>query len=227
MALQRIETVHLGNRTFESISAAIVAGEMRPGEAYSDRSLGELLGVSRTPVREALHRLEAVGLVEPRGRHGWVVAAFTEHDVRELFELRRALEPLGIDHLAASGDAKAERELGRFFETFAEPIPSARYSTYFKRDAAFHKRIVEASGNQRLIRMYGVLEAHIDRGRHFLSLSAAGRVDATLHEHVAITDAIAARDFGAARAELIHHLEMGEQLMVDRVREVAAGNEGA
>jgi DNA-binding GntR family transcriptional regulator len=220
MALQPIENVYLGSRTLESLTAAIVAGEMRPGVPYSDRSLGELLGVSRTPVREALHRLEAAGLVESHGRSGWAVTAFTERDVRELFQLRRALEPLGIDHLAAVGDGKAERELARYFDSFAEPIPSSRYGAYFKRDAAFHKRIVEASGNQRLIRMYGVLETHIDRGRHFLSLGAAGRVDATLHEHTAITEAIAARDFEAARRALVRHLEMGEQLMIDRMREV-------
>lgn len=222
MVLQRIETVHLGARTFETLSAAIVSGQLGPGEAYSDRSLGEMLGVSRTPVREALHRLEASGLVESRGRSGWVVAPFTETDVRELFELRRVLEPLGIDHLARSHNTKAERELSRFFDSFDEPIASSRYSQYFRRDAAFHKKIVEASANQRLIRMYGVLETQIDRGRHFLSLRATGRVDETLHEHVAICEALLERDFDRARAALVLHLEMGEELMVDRIREMTA-----
>jgi len=224
MALQRIETVKLGTRTFEALSSGIVTGQLSPDEVYSDRSLGEMLGVSRTPVREALHRLESAGLVESRGRNGWVVARFTESDVRELFELRRAFEPIGIDHLAASGDRKTARDLSRAFDSFAAPIPSGRYGQYFARDAAFHRGIVEASGNQRLVRMYGVLETHIDRGRHFLSLNSAGRVDETLHEHVVITGALADRDFARAREALVRHLEKGEELMVDRIREAAAAN---
>lgn len=222
MALQRLETVNLGTRTYETLSAAIVSGEMAPGELYSDRSLGEKLGVSRTPVREALHRLDAAGLVESRGRSGWVVAPFTEADVRELFELRRAIEPIGIEHLARSDESEVTRELAGFFNSFDEPIVPTRYSAYLKRDAAFHRRIVEASGNRRMIYMYGVLETHIDRGRHFLSLNSAGRVDETLHEHAVITEALAERNFTHARAALVHHLEMGEQLMLDRLRDVSA-----
>ena len=95
MGLERIEAVHLGSRTFESISSAIVFGELAAGETLSDRTLG----VSRTPVREALRRLEDADLVESRGRAGWVVSSFTESDVHELFQLRRSLEPLGIDAL--------------------------------------------------------------------------------------------------------------------------------
>ena len=211
--------MHLGSRTFESISSAIVSGELAAGETLRDRTLGELLGVSRTPVREALHRLEDAGLVESRGRAGWVVSSFTESDVHELFQLRRSLEPLGIDALQRDPDPGHIKELSGFFDPYSRPISQGRYPQYFSRDAAFHKRIIEVSGNERLVRMYGVLETHIDRGRYFLSLGSTGRVGATLDEHRAVTDAIAARDFDAARSALLHHLDMGEHLMVDWLRE--------
>lgn len=217
-ALQPIEAVQLGDRTYSSLRQAIIGGELTPGEQLKDRQLAEVLGVSRTPVREALHRLEHAGLVESRGRGGWVVAAFTEQDIRELFELRRALEPLGIDHLARQPDDKSIARIGEFFGEFEHPVPTSRYEEYFAQDHAFHKLIVACSGNARLEQFYGVIENHIDRGRHFLSLGAVGRVEANLDEHRAISSAVAARDFTGARSALLHHLDMGEALMIEHLR---------
>jgi len=217
-ALQPIEAVQLGNRTFDSLRQAIINGELVPGEPLRDRALGAMLGVSRTPVREALHRLEHAGLVESRGRSGWVVATFTEQDVRELFELRRALEPLGLQRLEDEPDADAVAEIGTFFDAYAHPVPTDRYEEYFARDHAFHKRIVQCSRNARLQHFYAVIESHIDRGRHFLSRGAVGRVDANLDEHLAVSRAVAEGDFSRARRELLYHLDMGEQLMIDHLR---------
>lgn len=216
-ALEPIEPIQLGERTLSSIRRAIITGELAGGEPLRDRVLAETLGVSRTPVREALHRLEHSGLVEPRGRSGWVVAHFTEQDVHELFELRRALEPLGLDRLRRRPDPEATAELGRFFDDFTHPVPAARFEEYFARDNAFHKRIVACSRNGRLQQLYAVIESHIDRGRHFLSTGSAGRVEANLDEHLAITGAVAAGDLKRARAALVHHLDRGEDLMVEHL----------
>jgi DNA-binding GntR family transcriptional regulator len=221
-ALQPIEAVQLGDRTFDLLRQAIINGELAPGEPLRDRALGTLLGVSRTPVREALHRLEHAGLVESRGRSGWVVAAFTEQDVRELFQLRRALEPLGLEQLEREPEADAVAEIGGFFDRYGKTVPTKRYGEYFAHDHAFHKRIVQCSRNARLEQLYAVIESHIDRGRHFLSLGAVGRVDANLEEHRAVARAVAERDFARARRELLHHLEMGEQLMIDQIRKQRA-----
>lgn len=217
-ALQPIESVQLGDRTFNSIRQAIISGELAPGQPLRDRVLAQTLGVSRTPVREALYRLEHGALVTSQGRSGWIVAAFTEQDIRELFELRRALEPLGLDKLERDGDDRAVEDLSTFFGEFSHPVPEHRFDDYFVCDHAFHKRIVSCSGNERLTRFYGVIEDQIDRGRHFLSTTSVGRVDANLDEHLAISSAVANRDFARARAELIHHLDMGEQLMLDHVQ---------
>lgn len=202
----------------KQIRAAILAGEIPLGSWLRQELLAEQFGVSRTPVREALHRLEHSGLVEPRGRGGWVVSAFTEQDIHELFELRRSLEPLGLDQLHRDPDPDVLAELGSFFDGFTHPVPSDRYEEYFARDNAFHKRIVACSGNGRLQRFYAVIESHIDRGRHFLSTGSRGRVEANLDEHQAITRALAAGDVRQARVELIHHLQQGEQLMVEHLR---------
>src|SRR3712207_5219229 len=90
--LRRIEVVRINEQVHEAIEAAIVRCELGPGAVLGDRQLAEMLGVSRTPVRDALHRLESSGLVERRGRMGWMVSTFAIQDVRELFELRRVLD---------------------------------------------------------------------------------------------------------------------------------------
>jgi DNA-binding GntR family transcriptional regulator len=91
--MQPINTVHINEQVYEAIEGAIVRSELGPGALLGDRQLAEALGVSRTPVRDALHRLESSGLVERRGRAGWAVSGFALRDVHELFELRRILEP--------------------------------------------------------------------------------------------------------------------------------------
>ncbi|SOD98990.1 GntR family transcriptional regulator [Blastococcus haudaquaticus] len=220
--LQPVETVALGDRTLDAIRRAIISGELPSGEPLRDRQLAEALGVSRTPVREALHKLEAAGLVQPRGRTGWEVAAFTEQDVHELFQIRRLIEPLGLDQLAKNPDHPAVARLSSFFDGYSHPVEPSVFPSYFRRDNDFHLLIVHCTGNTRLERFYAVLEKQIDRGRHFLS-PANGRADETLDEHVAVTRAVADGDFQRARTALLRHLDTGEELMIKHLRSRAAG----
>ncbi|MHA6631782.1 GntR family transcriptional regulator [Pseudonocardia sichuanensis] len=213
-----IEPVQLADRTLASVRAAIVSGELAPGEPLRDRQLAEMLGVSRTPVREALHRLEALGLVVPRGRGGWVVSPFTEQDVRELFQLRLLLEPLGLEELDRTKDERAIREIAAFFGDYSHPIPAQRYPEYFAEDAAFHKRIVACSWSRRVHDIYSILETQIDRGRHFLITSVSWRGEETLDEHLSIVEAVRDLDFRRAHERLVAHLRTGEELMLEQLR---------
>ncbi|MFD1717627.1 GntR family transcriptional regulator [Georgenia deserti] len=222
-SLGRIETVPLSDRTLEAIRSAIISGELPGGASLSDRQLAESLAVSRTPVREALHRLKEAGLVEPRGRSGWAVTHFTEQDVREVFQLRKLLEPVGLDALEAAGNAEKMDYIASFFRDYTHPIPSGSYQEYFACDDAFHKSLVDCSGNSRIRHFYEIIESHINRGRYFLIGSTSGRIEETLEEHRAITQAIADRDFGRARTELVNHLSTGEKLMIRHLRQQTTG----
>lgn len=217
-ALARIESVHLGDRTIDAIRAAIVTGELAPGEPLRDRHLAEQLGVSRTPVREALHRLEAAGLVEARGRSGWAVSPFTEQDVRELFQLRKLLEPVGLDELEKDPDEASIQRIAEFFSEYDHPVAPERYPAYFAHDDHFHQTIVDFSNNGRIRSFYAVMNAHINRGRFFLYGATAGRVEETLDEHREIVDAVVNRDFDRARSALLRHLRTGEELMIRQLR---------
>lgn len=210
--LRPIRAIQMNEQVYEAIEAAIVRCELGPGAVLGDRQLAERLEVSRTPVRDALHRLESSGLVERRGRAGWVVSDFSLKDLRELFELRRILEPFGLERLLEDGDEATVEELSRFFDGFPERMPQDLLPGYLHTDLRFHKKIVECSRNGRVVRFYEVVEKQIDRLRHYLSYNFEGRVEASLKEHREICAAIADRDLPAARQRLEGHLRSVEEL---------------
>jgi DNA-binding GntR family transcriptional regulator len=222
--LRRIEVVRINEQVYEAIEVAIVQCEPGPGAVLGDRQLAEMLGASRTPVRDALHRLESSGLVERRGRMGWMVSTFALQDVRELFELRRVFEPVGLEHLSETWDEAVVRELSHSFEKFPERLTQDLLPDYLHDDRRFHKKIVECSRNDRIIRFYGTVEKQIDRIRHYLSYNYEGRVEASLKEHREICAAIAARDLRAATEALDNHLRNVEELIVALARERGLDN---
>jgi GntR family transcriptional regulator, rspAB operon transcriptional repressor len=217
--LRRIEVVRINEQVYEAVEAAIVRCDLDPGAVLGDRQLAEMLGVSRTPVRDALHRLESSGLVERRGRMGWMVSTFALQDVRELFELRRVFEPLGLESLSQTWDEAVVRELSHSFEKFPERLTRDLLPDYLHDDHQFHKKIVGCSRNGRVIRFYETVEKQIDRIRHYLSYNYEGRVEASLKEHREICAAIAARDLSAATEALDNHLRNVEELITALARE--------
>jgi DNA-binding GntR family transcriptional regulator len=217
--LRRIEVVRINEQVYEAIEAAIVRCELGPGAVLGDRQLAETLGVSRTPIRDALHRLESSGLIERRDRTGWMVSTISLQDVRELFELRRIFEPLGFERLSETWDEAVVRELSHLFEEFPERLTQDLLPDYLHEDRRFHKKIVECSRNGRIIRFYGTVEKQIDRIRHYLSYNYEGRVEASLKEHREICAAIAARDLSAATEALDNHLRNVEELITALARE--------
>ncbi|TCP50026.1 DNA-binding GntR family transcriptional regulator [Tamaricihabitans halophyticus] len=213
-SLSPIATHTRGERARAELLSAIVRGQLPPGTVLSDRQLSEVLGVSRTPIREAMHTLEADGLVERSGGR-LVVAGFSVRDTRELFELRRLLEPAGLDRLAQTWDEQGVYELATFFDEFPGDLPAGPYDEYLQRDHQFHQLIVAWSGNSRLIRCYDVVETQINRIRHHLAPGYRGRMAEVVQEHRDVCAAIARKDLAGARAALVRHLENGERAMVE------------
>lgn len=220
--LRPIETASMAERAYRALEAAIVRCDLGPGALLSDRRLSGQLGISRTPIREALQSLESAGLVSRRGRVGWMVAEFDHEDTRELFELRRVMEPLGLDRLAETWDTGVVRVLSTFFDDFSEPLTLDRYEDYLARDHEFHKRIVALTRNHRLIRFYGIVEKQIDRIRHYLAPGYKGRMEEVFAEHRRICDAIANHDLEEALRALMDHLWAGDRAMANFLRKEEA-----
>ncbi|QVQ52652.1 GntR family transcriptional regulator [Spiractinospora alimapuensis] len=202
----------MSESAYEAIESAIIHGDLPPGTPLVDRHLSEALGVSRTPIRDAMQSLEAAGLVDRR-RGRYAVAGFALGDVAELFEVRRLVEPLGLDRLAETWEEEVVEELSTFFDRAPTPGPPGPYEEYLARDHAFHKRIVALSDNSRLIRFYEQTEKHINRIRHFLAPGYEGRMREVVNEHQDICVAIEAHDLPVAREALLAHLRAGEETM--------------
>lgn len=217
--LNRVQAANVSEMVYAEIEGAISRCDLAPGSLLSDRRLSEALGVSRTPVREALQSLEASGLVVRRGRSGWGVSEFDERDIRELVELRRLMEPPGLERLAESWEEEKVEELSTFFDDFEHPLSEEERVRYHERDHAFHRSIVELSGNSRLISFYGNVEKHISRIRHCLSPGYPGRMEEITRDHEEICSAIARRGLDAARNALLLHLEGGQRANIMAFRQ--------
>ncbi|MDN3523594.1 GntR family transcriptional regulator [Halomonas ramblicola] len=195
----------VSEQVYEEMVRRIIDGSLPPNELLSDRALADQFGVSRTPIREAFHQLESVGLIKRRSRIGWVVTDFNRRDVVELIELRAILETAGVRCLINGSDEERGR-VGALFDGFELPFNAESTAEYLRRDHDFHSTIIKATRNSRIIEVYRRVNLQIDRVRHFISYRAQSRVEESLEEHRRITRAIAAKDVGSAIAELNTHL---------------------
>jgi GntR family transcriptional regulator, rspAB operon transcriptional repressor len=216
--LRPIAPQHISQHVFETLEEAIVECSLEPGAVLSDRRLSEELGISRTPVRDALHLLESSGLVTRRGRTGWAVALIEPRDIDELFELRVLLEPAGLTRVV-EWDEQRLHALVTSFDGFSTPMGPDEIAAYLRRDDEFHQEIVSATQNRRLIQAYRVVDRLLDRCRHFTSYRYEGRVDQSLAEHRLVCEALADRDPDRAARHLRDHINTAHQKLMATVEQ--------
>lgn len=179
----------------------IQSGALRPGAVLGEVQQAKLLGVSRTPLREALGRLVSDGLVVQQSPRVTVVTDIRADDIRELFEIRRALEETAARLAAERGDAAAFRALADDF-AFAHPADDA--DGYYALIARFDAELDTAVSNTYLTSALRTVRTHLVRVRR-LARDNPDRLDASVAEHRLIAAAIAARDADlAAHATHVH-----------------------
>ena len=196
MSGKREPTVKASDRAYETLRREILEGEIAPGTLLYGVDLAERLGLSRTPVRDALTRLQGEGLVTSSGR-GFTVTQVQEDDVRALFELRSALETTAAQLAArrcnpeeftqfalAFGDARA---------TLAQDPTKEEIADYYLLIKRFDRAIDIACENPYLVDSLESLRVHVSRARHMAGWSAP-RLVASAEEHALIAEAIAAQD---------------------------------
>lgn len=212
--LDEIEGSPIGRMTYDAIAKSIVTGQLKPGEPLSDRQIADALGVSRTPVRDALHMLVSSGLVARRGRVGWSVTEFGEQNVKNVYQLRRLLEPAGFEYLD-DWDPALFDEFSALAHLYDGPPNKDDLSGYLEADRELHRLFVRASGNELLGHFYGTVELQIDRIRHFVPSRNWLRIGQSFEEHAEILSAIADRDAKRAREALEKHIWAAEQAILD------------
>lgn len=211
--LERERNGSLGERVYRSLRGAILAGRLEPGERISEFELAAALKVSRTPLREALQRLESEGLVLAEPGRGTVVRGLTPTDLAEIYEIRRNLEALAARLAAARitpeelESLKAHLELMEFF------TQRERWENVVEQNIAFHSTIYRASGNRRLADLLYALQEYVQGTRGY-ALRVPGRAPHALAEHQALYQALAARDAErAAELAATHVLNTSQQVL--------------
>jgi DNA-binding GntR family transcriptional regulator len=190
---------------YDALYKSIARMELLPGAPLQEKALTELFGVSRTPVREALLRLQGEGLVEMQPQAGTSVALIPKAAIREAIIIRRGLEELAVSRLAAVAN---DRDIARIDLLIAQQrlaVSVDDQAGFHDADEAFHELIALAAGFSMLWPMVRQMKVHLDRLR-VLSLPLEGRMGVTVEEHQRIRDAIAAKDVEGARVALHDHL---------------------
>ncbi len=183
----------------------ILEGELAPGERLNERALGERLGISRTPLREALRMLASESLVRVEPNRGAAVAPLDRKDIENTFEVLAALEGLAGELAAARITQTELAEIKALhFEMRAHHARGDR-AAYFAANQAIHARIARAGGNDVLGETFEKLNARVKRVRYAANLSRQ-RWDKAVDEHDRIVAALEARDGPALREILEAHL---------------------
>lgn len=203
---------NLGDRVYQAVREQILAQAFAPGHRIRVEEFTRALGVSRTPVLDALRRLEAEGLVATVPRQGIYVVAFTRQRAEELYAVRGALEGLAGRLTARQVECgavnpAARRRLSALLAEQAEAVRERDYGRFSKADIAFHGGILALSGNETLARALEAVYGQILVLR-LRTLNVAERAAPSVAEHARILEAIEAGDGGAAEATAREHVEL-------------------
>jgi DNA-binding GntR family transcriptional regulator len=207
-----IKTERVTDTVYEMLREQIIEQGLEPGSKINVDEIAKQLDVSRTPVHEALTVLATDGLVEVRPRRGTFVTEFTARDYVETLDIRRALELLACETTcqnAGKEDLEALHKLVGEMERAVEeaPSPAEAARLHDAKNLEFHNRLVELSGNRRLITTYAGLRVHLRIARAHVNATAwLQRVPVETKEHAEILNALSKRDVDAMKAALDAHL---------------------
>ncbi len=205
--LTAIASRSLADEVAARVRAAIVAGELGPGEHLRELDLASRFEVSRSPVRDALVQLDHEGLVRLRRHRGAVVVGLAVEDIDELHSLRLSLERLAIGLAAARARPEDLAELRRTADRIRDAAGAEPAAVVAERDVAFHDRLYAVAGHGRLQACWAMIRPQIYRflvSRNFVNDDYRAIAASEHHE---LCDAIAAGDVDASVAMIDRHLE--------------------
>jgi len=219
-----------------TLQARVLSGEIPTGTRLRQEVIAREFGVSRTPVREALRQLHAIGIAEVKPNRGAVVRAPSARDLREAYEVRAELEGLAAE-LAATRivDEQLARlhEAQLLFRKSIEMLISRRRrrrdeptwdddSDWVRANDLFHQVIQEASGNAQLLRTIADLHRSFPRALTWSALSeSSALLEENVRQHDGILEAIEARDAGESRRRMVEHVRAAGELIAHRFERAA------
>ncbi len=199
---------------FEYLRNSILDGSLKPGERLMELQLAEKLGVSRTPIREAIRKLELEGLVEMIPRKGAYVADLSIKDILDVLEVRTNLEGLATYLAAERMNEEDIEELKRILKKFEDSIGSMDKEKMIEFDDMFHDKIIRGSRNNKLIQIVQSLHEQLQRFR-VIYFSEYKEYKHLLNYHQAILDAIMNKEPEKAKEYAENHIRKLEKSIID------------
>ncbi len=211
------EFLPLRDVVFNTLRKAILTGELKPGERLMEIHLANRLGVSRTPIREAIRKLELEGLVIMIPRRGAEVAQITEKSLKDVLEVRRALDALCVELACDRINEEEEGLLKDACDEFERATATKDATVIARADVAFHDIIVQATGNQRLVQLINNLSEQMYRYR-FEYIKDENRHESLVNEHRIIYESIVRRDKRKAAEAARLHIDNQENSIIRQLR---------
>ncbi len=217
--LRLIENDYLPLRevVYLTLRDAILRGEIKPGERMLEMKLASVLGVSRTPIREAISRLEQDGLVIVIPRRGAQVACMTLKDMEDVYKVRTTLETLALSYVCGKMTTEQIAELRLVEKAFEQAVSSGEFEEIERKDQEFHMVIYRATDNKHLVSILGATTDQLSRYR-WAYLQHQSLMQQLIDEHRAIVTAIESGDYDASLKATMNHLESQQAIVRDIIK---------
>lgn len=202
MSTQRVHSIQ--NDAYEYIKKKIVMCEYAPNQLLSESVLQEELGCSRTPIREAIRRLEQEGLATVLPKRGILVSGFSVQNVNAIFEVRMLVEPYALLNYGKNLD---EGEIHRFLNLFQQYQTSETEMDFYRIDDEFHKFLISCLCNEYLHDLYAHIQTQNVRLRVMSGQLIESRLGQTMREHEEIAQMCLSQDWKQAAEKMKRHLE--------------------
>lgn len=205
--MKQIEWNHasLGGKVFEAIEQAILDGTYAAGDSMTELGLSAQLGVSRTPIREALRQLELEGLVQTVPNKGTVVVGISQKDIEDIYTIRMSIEGLACEWAAQKISAPELKKLKEIIELQEFYAQKNEILQVWQLDRRFHEMIYDASRSRPLKHTLTNFHNYIQKARE-LSFKSGGRTALSVKEHRDIYEAVAQHDGEKARVLTQQHI---------------------
>jgi DNA-binding GntR family transcriptional regulator len=205
------EYPNLRERVYEILKKSIIFQEIPPGNKIDEESFAKTLGVSRTPIRESLCRLENEGIVKIIPRRGAFVVKHSKERIIEILLVREVL----VNHM----DERTIEEMKSLFRGFSESNIRDQSKDYVQADLEFHTRIVKKSKNTLLISLMNILNDHVQMLR-LRTVALKGRPERSLSEHIRIIEALEKGNSSLAESLMRRHIRNIRKSVLKNIEEI-------
>ncbi|MCG7334898.1 GntR family transcriptional regulator [Sporosarcina sp. ACRSM] len=205
-----IKPTSLAEQAYSLLKQSIISGKLAPKTELTEERLANDLGVSRTPLREAIRKLAMEGLIDLNKGKPATVATFTKEDSLDYLELRRVLEIYNIENIVLNDDGQLIKELENNLKEQMKAISSNDFQDFMNYDREFHLILASQNKNRKIKQLIHQMNTGINRAFLILSNTVEMSAIEAYHEHLRIIEAIKSKDLELSKREMMMHLKKVE-----------------